>query len=372
MIILECSLDDYKKFNSFLIKIIKLVKTGHRKIIIHFIHEVEFDSKHLKSLYRVLRLMRRKLIDIKIVVPSKKMRDTFVLTRLGVYSGIFTSLAEAQRYGFIPFIKYGTIATAAIFVILYTQVVHWLIFSWCIDPYYSHGFMVLFVALFLLWKRRSKIKIAKSCFSLRTFFFIATAMLFYLTGHFVGVNFFKGVSLIFFLLGFILLLYGKDIYQQTFLPIAILFFTVPIPRIEELASMLQHFSAEWVPFIVSKLNVAAYNIGINIFLKNGCISIDAPCSGLRSLIALLFIATVFISFLKMAFYKKFFLFLTVVPISIAANLARIIILILIANGYGLKVAMFYFHYISGLLFFILALSMLILEKAVLRCDWEIT
>ena len=370
-IILECSAGDCEKLNLFLIKIIELIKAGRRKIIIHFPQDIEFDSRHLKSLYRVLKLARRKLIDIKIVVPSKKMKDTFGLTRLGVYSGIYTSLPEAERHGFMPFVKYGTIACIAIFIILYAQVVRWLVFSWCIDPYYSHGALVLLVTLFLIWKRRSKMIITRSNFSFKTFFLITVALLFYLAGYFMGVAFFKGISLIFFLLGFIPLFYGKEIRKQIFLPIGILFFAVPIPRIEELASLLQHSTAGWVTFIASRFNVAAYNIGINIFLKNGSVAIDAPCSGLRSLIALLFVAAVFISFFKTPFYKKFFLFLTIAPVSIAANVARVTVLILLANRYGLKTAMFYFHYISGLLFFILALSILILEKAALKCDWEI-
>lgn len=371
-IILDFTLDDYKKFDDFVVKVSELVKKRHKKIIINFVQEIEFDSWHLKALHRLLKMARFKLVDIRIVTPSRRMKDTFHLTRLDIYTRIYNSVEEAKKEeGFIPFIKYGSIVAIGIFVLLYAHIIKWLIFSWRIDPYYSHGFIVLLVSLFFIWKRKTKIRRPKSHFSLKSFFFIGVAVLLYLMGYFKGINFFIGLSLIFFLLGFVLLLYGKNIYKHLFLPITLLFFAIPIPRIDEFASLLQHFTARWVTFFVSKLGIDAYNIGIKIFFKDSYISIDAPCSGLRSLIALLFVATLFISLLKTSYYKKFLLSLTIIPISLLANLLRITTLILIANTYGLKIAMFYFHHISGILFFIIALSILILEKGLLKCDWEI-
>lgn len=372
-IIVDFSVEDYKALNRFAIEIIELIKKGYRSIIINFTDEIEFNSKDLKTLHRLLRIARFKFRDIKIVVPSKKMKDTFILTRLGVYSRIHTSLEEAKCEGiFLPLIKYGTILAAAVFVLTYANIIKWLIFSWIMDPYYSHGFLAVGIGLILIWLRRKKIKYPQLFLCPRSCFFICLAIGLYLLGHFQAINFFIGLSAIFFILGSSLLLHGKKIYKQIFLPVALLFFALPLPRIEEAASILQHFTAFWAASLVSVLGTPAYSHGIEIIFNNLCISIDAPCSGLRSLIALLFIATLFIGLLKAPFYKKGLLFLTIVPISLLANLLRITVLILIASRFGLKIAMIYFHYFSGVLFFIAAISILSLEKTLLKCDWDIT
>ena len=370
--IVDFTRDDYKQFDNFAMKIIEFIKSGHRRIIINFTHEIEFDSSALRALYRLLKRARFKFVDIRIVTPSTRMKETFKITRLDIYTRIYDSVEDAKKEeGFIPFIKYGTITAAAIFICLYGYIIKWLVFTWRMDPYYSHGFIVVLVSMFLVWMRRSKLKNPKSYASLKNIIFVGIALLLYILGCNKGINFFRGLSLIFFLLGVILLLYGSKIYKQLFLPITLLFFAIPIPRIEEITSLLQHFTATWTTYLVSKVGIDVQNVGTSIFFKDTFISIDAPCSGLRSLIALLFVGTLFIGLLNGSFCKKLFLFLTIIPISLFSNLLRIAAVVLIADGYGLKNALFYFHHISGVLFFIIALSILILEKSLLRCDWEI-
>ena len=98
--------------------------------------------------------------------------------------------------------------------------------------------------------------------------FVGIALLLYILGCNKGINFFRGLSLIFFLLGVILLLYGSKIYKQLFLPITLLFFAIPIPRIEEITSLLQHFTATWTTYLVSKVGIDVQNVGTSIFFKD--------------------------------------------------------------------------------------------------------
>jgi len=357
-----------RRFDRFLIRAARLIQGGRGKVIIHFRGEMEFDPNDLRILHWFLKSARLRFADVRMVVPSVKMRETLLLTRLDIFTRIYNTLEEAKRgKGFMPFIKYGSIAAAAVLVLFYSHIVQWLVFSWRIDPYYSHGFLVAAASLFLLWWRRKELKDPQSDFSLKSFFLVGAGILLYLIGSFRGANFLIGFSFVFFLLGSVSLLYGKAVYDQVFLPATLLFFAVPLPRLDEAASFLQHHIAAWTARLVSAVGIEAYSVGVNIFFGESHIVIDAPCSGLRSLIALLFVGTLFVGLLQAPPLKKTLLLLSVIPISVLSNLMRVAVLVLIAHGWGLKAAMFYFHYLSGLLLFVMALSALFLERGLLRC-----
>lgn len=360
-----------RRFDRFLIRTARLIRGGRAKVIIHFKGEMEFNPNDLRILHRFLKSARLRLADVRMVVPSVKMRETLQLTRLDIFTRIYDTLEAAKRErGFMPFIKYGSIAAAVILVLFYSRPVQWLFFSWGIDPYYSHGFLVAAVGLFFLWRRREKLVNPKSVFAPASFSLLGLSGLLYLLGISGGANFILGFSLVAFLLGAVLLLYGQEIYQQTFLPIILLVFAIPLPRLDEAASFLQHHTAAWTARLVSMAGIEAYSVGVNLFFGDSHIVIDAPCSGLRSLIALLFVGTLFVSLLQTSLAKKALLLASILPVSILANLARITVLVLIADGWGLKAAMVYFHYLSGILLFVIALSVLFLERGLLRCGWE--
>lgn len=367
-LVVDFTASDERRFDVFAARVARLIRGGRRRIILNFVHPMEFDPESLRILHRLLKMARFRFADIRVVVPSTKMRETFLLTRLDIFTRIYDSLEEAKKErGFIPFIKYGSVFAAGAFVPLYFHTLRWLVFSWGIDPYYSHGFLVAAASLFLLWRRRRGLRNPLSHFSLKSFSLIGLSALLYLVGCFRGANFLLGFSLVFFLLGVVLLLYGRNVYQQIFLPTALLFFTIPLPRLDEATSFLQHQTALWAAGITSKLGVAAYPVGVDVFFGELHIVIDAPCSGLRSLIALLFVGTLFVGLLRTSLPRKLLLLLSVIPIGILSNLLRVTVLILVANAYGLKAAMFYFHYLSGLLFFTVALAILFMEKGLLRC-----
>ncbi|GEM_PF-3472698 len=370
-VIADFTSDDEYLAAIFLEKLAGLMESGCRKIIIRFIRDADLEPDVLGALRLFLKRARFRWADVRIVVPSEKMRETFLLTRMDRHARICLSVEEAVEEGFTPLVKWGSVAACVLLILLYSQTIRWLLFSWRMDPYYSHGPLVVAVGLFLLWRRRRANGGApRPSFSWKGAASLGFCVFLYFAGSFLGMASLTAVSLLFFLFGAVRLLYGKGIYRQAFLPVSLLVFSIPLPRLDELASALQHWTAAWAAAVVSKMGVEAYQVGINVFFKDLNIAVDAPCSGLRSLMALLFVGALFTGLLDASPRKKALLLLLVIPVGLFSNLLRISALILIANGFGLKTAMFYFHYVSGFLFFAAALLVLLFAKRLLRCGWQ--
>ncbi|MCM8782511.1 MAG: exosortase/archaeosortase family protein, partial [Candidatus Omnitrophica bacterium] len=82
--------------------------------------------------------------------------------------------------------------------------------------------------------------------------------------------------------------------------------------------------------------------------------VEDPCSGIRSLIALIALGALMAYFIKISKIKRAVLFLSSVPIAIATNIIRIVALTLASEMYGSKFAMGWFHDAMGILVFALA------------------
>ena len=370
-LVVDIGLNDYEAVESFVEKLTGIIKSGQKRIIINFIDDTELDAHFLRAVYRFLRWARTRLASVRIVTPSSKMKEIFYLTRLESYARVYDSIEEAKKEGGVTsLMRYAGIGATAAFLLLYRKIFKWLVFSWQVDPYYSHGFLVLIVSCYLLWRKRHEIKNPVLSFSPIGICLLIICAAMYFVGYDRSARFLIAFSGIFYLLGNVRILLGKNIFRQALFPVALFAFSIPLPRLDEAASYLQHFTADWVTRIVSGLGIEAYNIGIRVFFRDISVSIDAPCSGLRSLIALLFVGTLFVSMLKANPVRKMILFGLIAPISVIANLSRVALLVLIANSYGLKIAMIYFHNFAGILLFVLALGMLFIGKIILRCGWE--
>src|SRR5207247_533682 len=78
--------------------------------------------------------------------------------------------------------------------------------------------------------------------------------------------------------------------------------------------------------------------GMTLYLAGGDLRMENPCSGLRSLLAMLATAAAFAWFQPGAGWRRLLLFLSGIPIAVAGNALRITALILVAHYAGVKQA----------------------------------
>jgi exosortase len=92
-------------------------------------------------------------------------------------------------------------------------------------------------------------------------------------------------------------------------------------------------------------------------------NIDGPCSGMRSLFALMMVGALFAYFRQRVLWKRWVLFLCTFPLAVIANMARIFVLIAASAVFGQDFAVgdaekevSTFHFVSGIVVFIVALG----------------
>ena len=260
-----------------------------------------------------------------------------------------------------------TILLALLLALLYFRTFIWLANTWLTDPVYSHGVIIPIVSSFLAWRNVRDKDIHDGDPFKPGIIPLTFGILLYTIGSITIFPFLSAISSIFVLFGLILYLHGKEMMKSLLFPVLFLIFAIPIPVVPAITSILQSISARYSALALEMLGVAVMRTGSEIQLENCSFSIGLPCSGMNTLISLLAVSAIFIYLLKCPILKKVALFCITTPIAIVANIIRVTSIILIADHYGVDVAMRLFHDFSSPFLFIIALIFLIILSRLMRC-----
>jgi exosortase len=169
----------------------------------------------------------------------------------------------------------------------------------------------------------------------------------------------SGFSFYILILGISIYLFGKEINSIIAFPLLYLVFMFPLPiaLLNEISLPMKMIVAKISSEIVSFFGISIYREGFNITIPEGTILVGNPCSGLRSLISFLAIGSVFAYYHSSSNIKKLTVFLMSIPIALASNIIRVLMLILIAHYKGIEYSMpeSFWHDASGIIVFVIGL-----------------
>ncbi len=248
---------------------------------------------------------------------------------------------------------------AGLLLVAYLPTLRWMIDRWMTEEsYYSHGFLIPLISVFLAWQRKDKLQEAKISSDGRGIWLIAAGLLVHIVCAVLKVYFLSGFSFVFVIYGLVLFFFGKEITRILNFPILFLLTMIPFPLvlISNLTVKLKLFAAQCATFVLNHIGFPSVRDGSIIKMPNSFIAVEAPCSGLRSLISLLTLGLLFAYMLKASYVKKGILLLSAIPLAVATNMLRIIMLATVNDLYGEKASMGFFHDFSGFLVFALAFA----------------
>lgn len=162
----------------------------------------------------------------------------------------------------------------------------------------------------------------------------------------------------FVVIGFAHFVGGSKFAQHIIFPAFFLWFAVPIPGLAAaLTGNLQTLIAKSCYAVGTFVGMDLVSTGSTISVNGKDLVIAEGCSGIRSLMALVMIASVFANYSQKTLWKKAVLFLSSFPLAILGNFGRIFTILVLAQfGFGDFGSKTYHDWAGLLLFFPIALS----------------
>lgn len=253
----------------------------------------------------------------------------------------------------------------ALVVVLFWPTLRWLVASWLGNPYYSHGFLIPPLAAFLAWRRRDVVM--NPAPSNAGLVLLAGGLLAHLASLPWRLHVLSALGLIVALAGLVWTFWGTTALRRLAFPLALLVAMVPLPWVERVSPPLEALVAQYATLGVQALGVAARNLGAQVFLADTAFVVGAPCSGVRSLVALLTLAALLSYVVDGPGWARMALFLTAAPIALLANLVRVSSLFWVADRFGAEAGLRYYHDLSSPMLFLLAFALLIATTWLLGC-----
>jgi exosortase len=227
-------------------------------------------------------------------------------------------------------------------------------------PQYNqeHSKLIPLIVLWLVWYHRDAIRKAPKSGSNAGLIFIALGIFFYVVGARALQARVALVGFPFLLFGAVVFLWGKQVGRILLFPIALLVFMTPLGAIEQTTFKLQFLIIAVVRALSHLFGIGLYFIGTSIHPVSGDWGFDISegCSGIRSLIAMIMVAAVYVHICEPKLWKKIVILLFSVVFAIIGNAGRIFTIVLLAKlGFPNFAGGMYHDWSSQLIFFPIAL-----------------
>ncbi len=191
------------------------------------------------------------------------------------------------------------IAAAALLMfglgLVYWQVLQKLVYDWGHDDNYSHGYLIVPLALYFAWERRAKLAAAEIRPSWLGLVAFGGGIAVLLVGLLGAELFLSRISLIATLAGAVLFLFGWAHLRVLAFPLAFLLLMIPIPAIifNQIAFPLQLIASQFGEFAIASAGIPVLREGNVIVLAHTTLEVAEACSGIRSLVSLITLGLIY-------------------------------------------------------------------------------
>jgi exosortase len=251
---------------------------------------------------------------------------------------------------------------------LFAPVVRNLVHDWLNDDNYSHGVLIVPLAVFFAWERRDRLRALAPHPNVLGLVLVVLSLATLIAGTLGAEFFLTRISILGVTIGALLFTLGWTYLKVLLFPLAFLLLMIPIPAIifNQIAFPLQLFASEFGAAVIEASNVPVLREGNIITLAGTRLEVAEACSGIRSLISLLTLGIVYGYFTDHRLWLRWFIALATIPIAIVANGLRVAGTGVLAHYYGAEAAEGFFHTFSGWLVFGVAFAMLFVVTWALR------
>lgn len=239
--------------------------------------------------------------------------------------------------------------------------------TWSRKEEYGHGYMIPFISLFLIWQKKDALEKIEFSGSWLAILAVLVGFLFFFAGelgsHYAAIQY----AFLIVLYGSALSMLGWRAFRVVMIPLAILFFMIPLPNFvfNTLSSKLQLISSEIGVAVIRLFDISVYLEGNVIDLGVYKLQVVEACSGLNYLFPLMTLGFITAYFFTGEFWKKTIIFLSTIPITVLMNSFRIGVIGVTVEYWGVEMAEGFLHDFEGWVVFMGCIGILLIEMWIL-------
>jgi exosortase len=263
------------------------------------------------------------------------------------------------------------LVTSVVLFWAYASEFSWLWEIWSLDPNYSHGYFVIPVALWILWRRLKDTEeeaqeggswpwhlgwlILIALLVARAFF------------HHRGYRWSDSATLVPVIACLVLTLGGWELLRRVWPAVIFLLFMMPLPnKVNDLlAQPLQSIATRASVSLLKSSGLWVLNEGNVIYLGQHPIFVAEACNGLSMLMTLAATLTAAMFLFSIPLWMRALLGLSIIPIALASNIVRIFATAWCFQRFGVEAGGRIAHETAGWLMMPLALAMALIEVKLL-------
>ena len=259
---------------------------------------------------------------------------------------------------------------AGTFLAAFLPVVTSLFGAWSGSDDNSHGFLVIPIALYIVRRKRESIIVEESACSWPGLVVAALSLAVYLFAQAGEIITLASLTLISFLGGSVIFLFGYRVFRVLLFPLFLLLFMIPVPAqiLATLTIPLQMLVTKAAVTLSTLAGIPLYREGNVILHAQGTFEVVQACSGLRSITALLMLGAVFGYFTLGSNFLRTLLFVSAVPIAVLVNILRVFSMVAALHFLGSDLTHGAPHTVLGIVVFGIAVGFfLLVQKGLARC-----
>lgn len=198
---------------------------------------------------------------------------------------------------------------------------------WQQSDEYSSGLLVPFLAVYILWSRRSDIARCPINPSIWGLFAFAGAQLVRLFGLFYNYSSAERLSVVLSIAALILLLFGWKLFRKISPILLFLCLMLPLPSTirYNLGLNLQRWATSSAVFCLEVIGYAVTQDGHTIDMGNVTVAVLEACNGLRMITAFFVISGLVVLLVQRTWWEKLVILVSSLPIALLCNTVRLAI-----------------------------------------------
>jgi exosortase A len=271
----------------------------------------------------------------------------------------FAGLSKAWRNGVTALLLVNLLV-----LVLYRETALAIVTIWYRSETFTHGFVVLPIVLWLVWRRRQDLAQLTPSPSPFVLVPIVGLALMWLLGDLVAVNSVTQLALVGMVVASVPAILGFAVARTIMFPLAFMFFAVPIG--EFVMPQLMEWTANFTIIALRMSGIPVFREGLSFVIPSGHWSVVEACSGVRYLIASLTVGTLYAYLNYQSTQRRILFILVSILVPVIANWARAYMIVMLGHLSGNTLAVGVDHLIYGWVFF----GVVILTMFVIGARWS--